>query len=198
MTSGHAHIRNQATRSSIPVWLPTLVGVVVANGFNACATIPSKFVRQAEPGVTLTALTSHPDAYKGKVVILGGVVIEQKQGEDRMLLRVKNRPLDADYIPHMPVSSEGPEAGHYWVKVLAKDLPKGYRDWSRLVVVGQVSDEVPAHHGPSEGLEPVLAALYLRGWGGGWSGYGLFEDTWEDKRDARYLLSTPKPLQKNN
>ncbi|TLY30663.1 MAG: hypothetical protein E6K63_01045 [Nitrospirae bacterium] len=198
MTSRHGHIRYQATRSSSQLWLPTLVGVVVANGFNACATIPSKFVRQAEPGVTLTALTSHPDAYKGKVVILGGVVIDQKQGEDRIWLRVKNRPLDADYIPHMPVSSEGPEAGHYWVKVLAKDLPKGYRDWSRLIVVGQVSDEVPAHQEASEGVEPVLAALYLRGWGSGWGGYGLFEDTWEDKRDARYLLSTPKPLQKNN
>ena len=166
----------------------------MANGFNACATIPSKFVRQAEPGVTLTALTSHPDAYKGKVVILGGVVIDQMQGEDRIWLRVKNRPLDADYVPQMPVSSEGPEAGHYWVKVLAKDLPKGYRNWSRLTVVGQVSDEVPTHQEASKGVEPVLAALYLHGWGGN----GLFEDTWEDKRDARYLLSTPKPLQKNN
>src|SRR5881409_1035187 len=117
MTSRQGHNQHQATRSSSHVWLAMLVGVAMANGLNACATIPRKYVSQAEPGVTLTMLASRPDAYRGKVVILGGVVINQKQGEDRIWLRVKNRPLDADHVPHMPVSSEGPEAGLYWVQV---------------------------------------------------------------------------------
>jgi len=168
-----------------------LVGVVMANGLNACGTIPRKYVSQAEPGVTLTMLASHPDAYKGKVVILGGVVIDRKQGEDRIWLRVKNRPLDADYVPHMPVSSEGPEAGHYWVKVLSKELPKGYQNWSRVTVVGQVSYEGPALQEHAGDPEPVLTALYLRGWGSGWGGYGLREDVWEDNLSARYIMSTP-------
>jgi len=168
-----------------------LVGVVMANGLNACGTIPRKYVSQAEPSVTLTALTSHPEAYKGKVVILGGVVIAQKQGEDRIWLRVKNRPLDADYVPHMPVSSEGPEAGHYWVQVLSKELPKGYQNWSRVTVVGQVSYEGPALQEHAGDPEPVLTALYLRGWGSGWGGYGLREDVWEDNQSSRYIMSTP-------
>ena len=77
----------------------TLLGVCVVWGLNACGTIPRKYVSQAEPGVTLTMLASHPDAYRGKVVILGGVVIGHQQGGDRIWLRVKNRPLDADMSP---------------------------------------------------------------------------------------------------
>lgn len=191
MTSRHGRIRQQPVSSSSRLWHMTLLGVFVVCGLNACGTIPRKYVRQAEPGVTLTMLASHPDAYRGKVVILGGVVIDQKQGKDRIWLRVKNRPLDADYVPHMPVSSEGSEAGHYWVQVLSKELPKGYQNWSRVTVVGQVSDERPAVQEHAGEPGPVLTALYLRGWGSGWGGYGLREDTWEDTQDASYILSTP-------
>jgi len=191
MTSRQGRIRQQPASSSSRLWLMALLGVFVVWGLNACGTIPRKYVSQAEPGVTLTALTSHPEAYKGKVVILGGVVIDQKQGEDRIWLRVKNRPLDADYVPHMPVSSEGPEAGLYWVQVLSKELPKGHQNWSRVTVVGQVSYEGPAPQVHAGDPEPVLTALYLRGWGSGWGGYGLREDVWEDNLSARYIMSTP-------
>ena len=198
MTSRHGHNQHQATRSSSQVWLATLVGIVVASGFDACTSIPRKFLRQAEPGVTLTMLASHPDTYRGKVVVLGGAVVNRREESGRIWLLVRNRPLDADYVPHLPPSLNDPEAGEYWVVVSPEGLPKTSRNWSRLTVVGRVSDERPAQHAPGTGQEPVLAALYLRGWGSGWGGYGLFEDTWEDKRDASYLLSTPKPLQKNN
>ena len=191
MTSRHGPIQQQPTSSSSRLWLMTLLGVFAVCGLNACGTIPRKFVKQAEPGVTLTMLASHPDAYRGKVVILGGVVIGHQQGEDRIWLRVKNRPLDGDYVPHVPASTEGPEAGHYWVKILSKELPKGYQNWSRVTVVGQVSYEGPALQEHAGDPEPVLTALYLRGWGSGWGGYGLREDTWEDTQDASYILSTP-------
>lgn len=191
MTSRHSHIQHQATRSSSQVWLATLVGIVVSSGFDACATIPRKFVKQAEPGVTLTMLASHPDTYRGKVVILGGAVVTQKEEGGRIWLLVRNRPLDADYVPHLPTSVGNAEAGEYWVVVAPGGLPKTSRNWSRLTVVGRVSDERPAQHAPGTGQEPVLAALYLRGWGSGWGGYGLHEETWEETQDASYIPSAP-------
>ena len=172
-------------------WVPGIVGFVVLSGFGACATIPSKFVRQAEPGVTLTMLASHPDAYRGTVVILGGTVVTQKEESGRIWLLVENRPLDADYVPHLPTSPDDPEAGEYWIMVAPEGLPKTSRNWSRLTVVGRVSDEQPAPHAPGTGREPVLAALYLHGWGSGMGGYGLKEDTWEAKQPANPILSTP-------
>src|SRR3972149_5615027 len=64
-----------------------------------CATVPRQYVRMAEPGTTLTALTAHPEMYLGKVVLLGGTNIEEEENEQYLWLRVKNRPLDQDYVP---------------------------------------------------------------------------------------------------
>ena len=181
----------QPARSSCARWFPEIVGLIVVCGFGACATIPSKFVRQAEPSVTLTALTSNPDAYRGKVVILGGVVVAQKQEAGRIWLLVKNRPLDADYVPHIPASLDQPEASGYWVMISPEGLPKTFKNWSRLTVVGRVSDERPVQHERGTGKEPVLAAMYLRGWGSGWARYGLHEESWEDTHDVNVIPSTP-------
>lgn len=181
----------QPARSSCARWIPQIVGLIVVWGLVACATIPSKFVSQAEPGVTLTALTSHPDAYRGKVVIFGGVVVAQKQEAGRIWLLVKNRPLDADYVPHIPASLDQSEASEYWVMISPEGLPKTFKNWSRLTVVGRVSNERPAQHERGTGKEPVLAAMYLRGWGSGWGGYGLREATWEETQAPNYIPSTP-------
>jgi hypothetical protein len=132
---------------------------------SACSsTLPSRYIDQAEPGVTLTALISNPDGYREKVVILGGVIVEEKEIDEHVFLRLKNRPLDNDYRPHRPLSLDGPEAGYYWVMIGRRDLPEQYRQWARVTVVGQVSGKRPSVTS-SGALEPVLAALYLRGWG---------------------------------
>lgn len=172
-------------------WVPGIVGFVVLSGSWACATIPGKFVRQAEPGVTLTSLMNDPQAYRGKVVVLGGVVVAQEQEVGRVWLLVKNRPLDADYVPHIPSSPNESEASDYWVVLSPGSLPKNYKNWSRLTVVGRVSDERPLQHERGTGKEPVLAAMYLRGWGSGMGGYGLHDESWEETQDASYIVSTP-------
>jgi starvation-inducible outer membrane lipoprotein len=172
-------------------WVPGIVGFVVLSGSGACATIPGKFVRQAEPGVTLTSLTNDPQAYRGKVVVLGGVVVAQEQEAGRVWLLVKNRPLDADYVPHLPSSPNESEASDYWVVLSPGSLPKNYKNWSELTVVGRVSDERPLQHGRGTGKEPVLAAMYLRGWGSGMGGYGLHDESWEETQDASYIVSAP-------
>jgi len=158
-----------------------------------CATIPSRYVRQAEPGVTLSALVTQPQAYQGKVVILGGTVMAHTQEAGRVWLLVRNRPLDDDYVPHLPASPDPAEAGAYWVRISPEGLPKSYAQWSRLTVVGRVSDVRPVAHEWSTGKEPVLDGLYLRGWGSGWGGYGLHEATWEEIQDPSYIPSAPLP-----
>jgi starvation-inducible outer membrane lipoprotein len=115
-----------------------LATVFLAGGCAWTNTVPAKFVRQAEPGVTLTSLAGRPEVYKGKVVILGGVIAEEKRADGRVWLWVKNRPLDADYEPHRDASRTPSESGHYWVVVDLRGLPQGYRSWARLTVVGQV------------------------------------------------------------
>jgi len=149
--------------------------------------LPPKYVRQADPGVTLTALVTHPDMYQGKVVILGGVIVEEKRDGGRIWLRLKNRPLDQDYHPHRPVVMDGPEAGHYWVVVAQEKIPKSYRAWSRVTVIGQLSGDKPTTEKTDPWNEPVLNAMYMRGWG---ASPGTEHD-WEEFEDPNYQVSTP-------
>lgn len=79
-------------------------GLIAGCGLSARNTIPSEFILQAEPGVTLTALTTHPELYQGKVVIVGGVPLAEIREGDRVWIELRNRPLEANYVPHRPLS----------------------------------------------------------------------------------------------
>lgn len=162
-----------------------LLGLLVAGGCST-STIPKEFLQQAQPGVTLASLKANPEAYKGKVVILGGVIVDKKEQDGRIWLKVKNRPLDGDHIPRIPTSRNDPEAGHYWVMVNQQGLPQSHKDWARLTVVGRVTEKKPAQ---ATAGEPVLAALYLHGWDSSWGGYGHHEVIAESNQA---VLSTPK------
>lgn len=172
---GYAEIAAQLSRGRLNVGSQMVLRIPYASPamsvamvclLSACSSvIPSRYVDQAEPGITLTALASNPDKYREKVVILGGVIVEEKQDGEQVFLRLKNRPLDKDYRPHRPLSLDGPEAGYYWVIIRRDDFPKQSHQWARVTVVGQVSDTQHNATGSSGAIEPVLEALYLRGWG---------------------------------
>jgi starvation-inducible outer membrane lipoprotein len=168
-----------------------LYGVALFSTFIGCSSsLPGKYLHQAEHNVTLTSLVTHPEQYRGKVVILGGVIVEEKHDGDRLWLRMRNRPLDEDYRPHRPAELTGFEAGHYWVIMASENAPVNYRNWARATVVGEVSDVKPvgAHTDPVD--EPVLAALYIRGWGGSTHS----EPAWEESEDPNYRVRTPRGI----
>jgi starvation-inducible outer membrane lipoprotein len=153
-----------------------------------CATVPRQYVRMAESGATLTELTSHPENYRGKVVLLGGTIVDEEENAQYLWLRVKNRPLDEDYIPHRPVDMDGSEAGHYWVIIPKRQIPREYRHWARMTVVGQVTGTQRL------AAEPVLSLLYVRGWGISRD----HDEVWEDSTDPSYILSVPASVRRES
>lgn len=173
-----------------------LCALALAGGMTACggAIIPDKYLKQAEPGATLTALSNKRADYQGKVVILGGVIVDRKGGDNRVWLRIKNRPLDGDYVPHIPVTREGPEAGLYWVMVWNRDLPKDYEQWARLTVVGRVLSGQDGGEKDAVGEGVVLSALYLKGWDKSFGGY--LSDS--DDRGSIRPPNAPRSVQKNS
>ena len=149
----------------------------------ACHTLPSKYIEQAEPGVTLTALTASPQQFRDKVVILGGVLVKEREEAGRVWLHLKNRPLDNHYQPHRPISLDGPEAGHFWVTATNHEqLPSKYRNWARMTVVGRVIGTADS--------EPVLMLMYIRGW----DISGTNHDTWEESIDPAYVPMIPEGI----
>jgi starvation-inducible outer membrane lipoprotein len=134
----------------------------------------------AEPGVTLTDLITHPEMYHKKVALLGGTIVEEEEAEEYLLLRIRNRPLDQDYVPHRPIDMDGPEGGHYWVMVAKQQLPPQYRQWMRMTVAGRVTGRQRYEN------EPVLWLLYVRGWGAREEHHGIWKDM-----DPNYIPSVP-------
>jgi len=163
----------------------SILSIVLALVFTACHTLPTKYVEQAEQGVTLTSLTVSPEQYRDKVVILGGVLVKEREEGGQVWLRLRNRPLDPKYHPHRPISLDGPEAGHFWVTVANREqLPARYRQWARMTVVGRVIGTT------TQDQEPILLLMYARGW----DYSGKNEDTWEASIDPAYVPSIPDGL----
>ena len=152
-----------------------------------CAAVPRRYIWLAEPGVTLTMLSTNPQPYVGKVVLLGGTPTNEEENEHFLLLRLKNRPLDQDYEPHRPPDLAGPEAGSYWVMIPKQQVPPKYRNWARATVVGRVTGE---QRSPAE---PVLMLLYMRGWGASGGHAGLWENI-----DPNYVPSVPGGIDLKN
>jgi starvation-inducible outer membrane lipoprotein len=161
----------------------TISSIVLLVLVVACSTLPAKYVEQAERGVTLTSLTASPQHYREKVVILGGVLVNEREEEGQIWLQLKNRPLDPQYHPHRPVSPDGPEAGHFWVTAANRQqLPARYRQWARMTVVGRVIG--------TTNDEPILLLMYVRGW----DTSGKNEDALETSTDPAYVPSIPEGL----
>ena len=160
---------------------PVALAICLTAALLGCAAVPRQYVTMAEPDATLTALTAYPEKYRGKVVMMGGTIVEAAQNSQYLLLRVKNRPLDEDYVPHRPVDMSGPEAGHYWVMIPNQRIPPTYQQWARMTVVGRVTGTQRLAN------EPVLSLLYVRGWGIS----SVHDAVWEDSTDPNYIPSVP-------
>lgn len=145
-----------------------------------CSKVPRQYVWMSERGVTLSDLVADPEKYHGKVMLLGGTIIEQEANEQYLWLRLRNRPLDQDYTPHLPADLSGLEAGCYWVMVEKNKLPQTYHEWGRMTVAGRVTGSMRFQ------TEPVLALLYVRGWGVD----GKHAGVWEHD-DPNYMPAAP-------
>lgn len=146
-----------------------------------CSPVPRKYLRAVDPSVTLTTIVTLPNVYQGKLVILGGVILEEETRNGSLWLHVKNRPLDRDYRPQLPPSVDDPEGGWYWVVVANhQTFPSSYHHWADMTLVGRVS-------GLARGKEPILNVVYVRGWGLKSSHDGV----WENLVDASYIPFTP-------
>src|SRR5512139_4186019 len=99
-----------------------------------CSNVPRRFVWMAERDATLTGLVASPEKYQGKVVLLGGTFIEEEANEEYLWLRLRNRPLDQDYVPQLPADQSGSEAGFYWVTGDKNKLPQSYLSWAQMTV----------------------------------------------------------------
>ncbi|TKB76110.1 MAG: hypothetical protein E8D45_06985 [Nitrospira sp.] len=182
------------------------VGAVAALvGLSGCVSktspIPSQYLDQIDQTVTFGMLSRQAEAYRGKVVALGGVIVSARYDQQgRTWMLVRNRPLDSDLEPHIPVSRDEQDA--FWAIVDSKQLTANFKRWARITVIGRVSDENPSQLGQlgSEGAKqktPVVVSDYIHGWKELDSYSPLSKKAGDDAQGSRGQFTNPSNIKKN-
>ncbi len=105
-------------------------------GMTACATaIPKESLRQADPSLTFQTLVKNPDAYKGKVVLLGGQIMNTTLSDGATWVEVLQRPLDWRQKPKDTDESYG----RFLVRFPGFQDPAIYSPGKKITVLGEVA-----------------------------------------------------------
>ena len=82
--------------------------LLVLSTLSACAPAMSQKVRQeADQSLSFPVLANDPDAYKGKIVILGGVIAQTTAKPGQTELEIVQKPLDSSNMPETTDKSDG-------------------------------------------------------------------------------------------
>lgn len=98
-----------------------------------CAGISPGVQQQAGPPVDFAALSAHPEQYQGRLVILGGEVMQIQPSGKGSLMTVSQRELDKLY-EYKPV----PSGGNFVVESDEWLSPSTYQPKSTVKVAGEV------------------------------------------------------------
>lgn len=115
---------------------------------------------QAARGVTFRLVQTNPDAFKGKIVIWGGSIIETANLAKGSELLVLHAPLDSWEEPLPSRHSQG----RFIVRAAGFLDPMVYRTGRRITVAGEVAGKEDRPIGKVNYAYPVLDARQLYLW----------------------------------
>jgi outer membrane lipoprotein len=131
-------------------FLILLLSLLLLSG---CTHIISEKSRmQADHSVTFRSLQENPDAFKGKFVILGGLITGIRQVPEGFQLEVLEYRLDSEEMPDTSARSDG-----RFLVILPPDVgPATFRPGMLISVAGEVAGKAvkPLEH--TEYTYPVL------------------------------------------
>jgi outer membrane lipoprotein len=157
------------------------------SAFAACAPAISKQYRQqADQSLSFPVLAADPEAYKGKTVILGGVIAQTTTKTGETELEIVQKPLESDNIPETTDKSEG-----RFLVIVDRFLdPLIYKKDRKITVAGEVVGKEVRKLDNLDYTYPVIQSKEIKLWpqtrsgapvflgigvGGGWGGpYGYW------------------------
>lgn len=135
-------------------------GLLLTVLFSGCSPISKELRDQADRGLTFKQVSKNPEAYKGKIVIWGGEVIEtilQKDGTT--LIVVLQRPLDREKEPKVERSE-----GRFIVLVEEIVEPYIFRRGRRITAGGEILGKKVMRLGEFEYPYAFLRSKQLHLW----------------------------------
>ena len=138
-----------------------LLLLATVGGFSGCAPVLSKQLRQeAEPPIPFVELLQAPDTYKGRIVILGGYILETANDPDGSRLTILQAPLGSQNRPKSADLTKG-----RFLVVTKKFLdPEVYSKDRAITVGGKVEGSRQEPLGSRSYLYPVIEAQEIYLW----------------------------------
>ena len=150
------------TRMKTQRYYAIFVCIAMASPFLlvGCASVISqRALNEVDQTLIFEQLLENPEAHKGKIVLLGGTIIETQNFSDRTLIVVLQRPLGFRKKP----IAEDVSRGRFIVYTLGFLDPAIYRHGRKITVVGSVMGREVRPLGKIEYSYPVIekSELYL-------------------------------------
>ena len=138
-----------------------LVMLVIASFLAGCAHVISEdTLKQVDDKTTFSQLHENPSAHRGKIVLLGGVIVNSTIQGDGTLLEIYQTRTDSTYKPINPDRSEGRFLAHY-KGFLESEI---YRKGRMLTVAGTAEGEKIMKLGEIDYRYPYLEVRELYLW----------------------------------
>ena len=138
-----------------------IFGVLLIVLVQACLPISKQLRTEADKTLTFQQVFQNPEAYKGKIVIWGGDVVETiNQKEGTTLIVVLQRPLDWTEEPKFNRSE-----GRFIILVEGYEDPYVFRRGRRVTVAGEIQGRKVMRLGELEYPYPLLLSKQLYLWG---------------------------------
>lgn len=126
---------------------------------SGCAHIISlETLKKTDARIAFKMLLSEPDAYKGKVVLVGGEIIETINTQEGSFITVMQKPLDKFGAPVEKDISEG----RFLISYPGFLEPKIYAPGKKITVAGEVIGSKKMALGKMEYLYPLLLPIEMK------------------------------------
>jgi outer membrane lipoprotein len=130
----------------------------------SCATservVPESLEPQVDHSVTFDQLKESSDAYKGRLVVLGGEVLKAKRLKDGTQMEILQLPLDDG----QPVPERGDSQGRFLAIQREFLDPATIGDQTYVTIVGEVMGATTQRLDETEYRYPTLEVKHLKVW----------------------------------
>ena len=144
-------------------WEIMLVSVLVLSGFlfSGCASVISRgTLKEVDHNLRFENILENPEAYRGRIVLLGGDVIDTENFSDETRIVVLARPLEYRDKP----AAEDVSKGRFIISSPGFLDPAIYRPGRKITVVGTVVGKEVLPLDKIEYTYPVIAQKELYLW----------------------------------
>ena len=145
-------------QTSIPILIQLALAVIISAG---CAPPFSKtLLDRVEKNLTFSDLNKAPESHAGKIMMVGGTIVDTKNLKEGTQIEVLQRPLDDEGQP-----AQTDETGGRFLVVTSQFLDGAvYHRGRSVTIIGEVTGTKAQPLGEIEYRYPVLTAKELHLW----------------------------------